>query len=803
MSAEFNLNPIISRRAALLGAASFPVMAFGLSSLSESSVSGDGGLVDGKFYRIRSAAFDEPVVITCEKLKRTNGAAMELSNWNYGPDQIVMAKKFNDGSYSFIFPMKIYGGRHALPRQFMAIDIYWETLNAQLWEPNSSAPQRFVPIQRADGSYELVSSYQTDKCLTAIGGGGSLGKVGIRTRGSLPSQSWYLEEYGNVETFSNETESTRFSGLETNYEIEDHNPIISLSGCTYIETQDLRSYQAYWDGCGGNWMKLYAVDANSSLMMTFPTVGTYYGDKVGVREYIDNIVPYENGKYSYGRPVIGVCDVFSGQDPAGIAIGNIQHIDISVEFFYTEDSDRKTIDIDWCYWSCESLSNGEFYWEWVKPELGWTGGAYCLPGGYAKFGQPCMITASLESMYGDAGQCYTGCLPDKSQTYEYESVSLPFSGKRLSMQAGCARTDLDDKDAWGSLISNRFRTLAKSEKTPVHFMVYDPVAATEDASYSPLEIYQEGIQKGTVVNSTSDTVKAATAVLEDSYPGAVTADDYWWATKEFKDRFSSVTVKSDAIFIWAKLSLGRVEYYSDGTDTGHLVYTDSNVRAGDYAIPDKATKAALAETCNLNEWYGSSPSTGFTGWFLDASLDTPANGIVIKAGHTVKLYGRNRCTVRFDYTEDSFRLEEGMRLFSQASDSSDEVPKAIALPDFAGRIEEHRVDGLSLPAIGDDGDAHLSVYCNESLALSGKSSVYQRMEDGTWRRLKCDCYLTDKTGGDASEDVQDTPRHHALYQMVRGPVRRRHEHKEVNIIRDGGAASVPRLRMSLAGGALR
>lgn len=726
-------------------------MAFGLSPISESGASGDIGLVDGKFYRIRSAAFDEPVVVTCEKLKRTNGAAMELSNWNYGPDQIVMAKKFNDGSYSFIFPMKLYGGRHALPRQFMAIDIYWETLNAQLWEPNSSAPQRFVPIRRADGSYELVSSYQTDKCLTAIGGGSSLGKVGIRSRSSLPSQSWHLEEYGNVETFSDRTESTRFSGLETNVDIEDHNPIISVNGGTYIDTVDLKAYQLYWDGCGGNWIKRYAVDANSSLMITFPTVGTYYGEKVGVREYIDNIVPYENVKYGFSRPEVGVCDVFSGQDPAGITIGNIQHVDISVEFFYTEDPGRKTIDIDWCYWSCESLSNGEYYWEWVKPELGWTGGAYCLPGGYAKFGQPCMITASLESMYGDAGQCYTGCLPDKSQTYEYESVTLPFSGKRLSLQAGCARTDLNEKDAWGTLISNRFRTLAKSEKTPIHFMVYDPVAAENDTSYSPQEIYQEGVQKGTVVNISSDTVKAATAALEKAYPGAVTADDYWWSTKEFKDRFSSVTVKSDAIYIWAKLSLGRVEYYSDGADSSHLVYTDANVRTGDYAIPDKATMAALAETCNLNASYGSNPSTGFTGWFLDEALTAPATDLVIKAGRTVKLYGRNRCSVQIDYAEGSVKPENGMRFFTQASDLAPEVFEALSLPDFSGRIEEHLLDGLDLPPIGDDGLAHLSVYRNEKLTLSGASFVYQKMQDGTWRCLKCKCYLTDKTGGGTSQ----------------------------------------------------
>lgn len=803
MSAEAKPIPAVTRRAALLGVASLPALAFGLNSISESSVSSETGLVDGKFYRIRSAAFDEPVVVTCEKLKRTNGAAMELSSWNYGPDQIVMVKKFNDGSHSFIFPMKLYGERYALPRQFMAIDIYWETLNAQLWQPNSSAPQRFIPVQHDDGSYELVSCYQTDKCLTAIGGGSSLGKVGIRSRSSAPSQSWYLEEYGNVETFSDKTESTRFSGLETNVDVEDHDPEISVNGGTYIKTDDLKDYPTYWDGCGGRWKKLYGVDANASLTMTFPTVGTYYGEKIGVREYIDNIVPYENGKYNYGRPVVGVCDVFSGQDPAGISIGNIQHVDISVEFFYTGDPDRKPIDIDWCYWSCESLSNGEFYWEWVKPELGWSGGAYCLPGGYAKFGQPCMITASLESMSGDAGLCYTGCLPDMNQTYEYESVSLPFSGKRLSMKAGCARTDLNDKEAWDAVFSNRFRTLAKPDKTPIHFMVFDPVAAATDASYSPQEIYQEGIQKGAVVNISSDTVKAATTALEKTYPGAVTAEDYWWSTKEFKDRFSSVTVKSDAIYIWAKLSLGRVEYYSDGTDSSHLVYTDANVRTGDYTIPDKAKMAALAETCNLNANYGSNPSTGFTGWFLDESLDTPANGIVIKAGHTVKLYGRNRCTVRFDYAEGSIRPEDGMRFFAQASDSSAEVPDALALPDFFGRTENHRIGGVDLPAIGDDGDAHLSVYRNESLALSGKSSVYQRMEDGTWRRLKCNCYLTDNTGGGASEDVQDTPRHDTLYQVVRGSVGRRHEFKEINIIRDGGAPSVPRARMSHAGGARR
>lgn len=740
MNAEAKPIPTVSRRAALLGVASLPVMAFGLNSISESNFSNATGLIDGRFYRIRSAAFDEPVVVTCEKLKRTNGAAMELSNWNYGPDQIVMAKKFKDGSYSFIFPMKLYGGRHALPRQFMAIDIYWKTLNAQLWEPNSSAPQRFIPVQHDDRSYELVSCYQTDKCLTAIGGGSSLGKVGIRPRSSLPSQSWHLEEYGNVETFSDKTESTRFSGLETNVDVEDHNPVISVNGGTYIETLDLKDYPAYWDGCGGRWMKHYGVDANTSLTMTFPTVGTYYGEKIGVREYIDNIVPYENGKYSYGRPVVGVCDVFSGQDPAGIAIGNIQHVDISVEFFYADDPDRKPIDIDWCYWSCESLSNGEFYWEWVKPELGWTGGAYCLPGGYAKFGQPCMITASLKSMYGDAGLCYTGCLPDKNQTYEYESVSLPFSGSRLSMKAGCARTDLNIKDAWGTLISNRFRTLDKPDKTPIHFMVYDPVAAANDASYSPQEIYQEGIQKGTVVNISSDTVKAATTALEKAYPGAVTAEDYWWSTKEFKDRFSSVTVKSDAIYVWARLSLGRVEYYVDGIDDTHVVMTDANVVAGPYSIPDKADKAAQAAACNLNENFGEDGGSGLLAWFTDPELTDPAHNLKVVAGRTLKLYARNRLTLRCDFTDDS--VDTTALVLRTSPESTASLAESWTLPDFGLSDERHTLDGIGLPTIGDDGPAHKALYLGESVTLARPTGrAYARMEDGTWAGFRAVAWL--------------------------------------------------------------
>lgn len=60
-----------------------------------------------------------------------------------------------------------------------------------------------------------------------------------------------------------------------------------------------------------------------------------------------------------------------------------------------------------------------------------------------------------------------------------------------------------------------------------------------------------------------------------------------------------------------------------------------------------------------------------------------------------------------------------------------------------------------------------------------------------------------RRGGDASFDNQDETRHDGLcYAGVCG-VGRRCQRKEINISRDGGAASVPSPRAALSGGARR
>lgn len=247
-----------------------------------------------------------------------------------------------------------------------------------------------------------------------------------------------------------------------------------------------------------------------------------------------------------------------------------------------------------------------------------------------------------------------------------------------------------------------------------------------------------------------------------------------------------------------------VEYYADGIDEAHLVYRDSNVHSGDtYAPVDAALEAAGKKPCNLDAHFGEDAASGFTGWFKDAALVNPAASLEIPEKGALKLYGRNRCTLRIEYAEGSVEPDAGTVFRKKPSDRAEVIVGALGLVDFTGRNEKHRLDKIDLPAIGDDGVAHAAFYRGESVTLAGSADVFTKLEDGTWRRLVFKGYMSDKAGGVASHDYQDGTRQDRLCLMgVCGVGRRRHG-KEVITNRDGGAASVPRPRMSLTGGARR
>lgn len=197
----------------------------------------------------------------------------------------------------------------------------------------------------------------------------------------------------------------------------------------------------------------------------------------------------------------------------------------------------------------------------------------------------------------------------------------------------------------------------------------------------------------------------------------------------------------------------KVVYHADGIDDESVVFTET-VQAGPHTASVDATSAAIKVNCNLNDHFDEDPGTGFTGWFTDEGLTAPYGGSELSTGEELHLYGRNRCTVRIDYAEGSLRPQEGMLFREGASDSAPVVAGALDLIDFARSAETHALDGLTLPAIGDDGVGHKAVYWGERVAPARPRSVYSKRSDSTWRRYDAECWLTSAGGGSSTESVK-------------------------------------------------
>lgn len=209
-----------------------------------------------------------------------------------------------------------------------------------------------------------------------------------------------------------------------------------------------------------------------------------------------------------------------------------------------------------------------------------------------------------------------------------------------------------------------------------------------------------------------------------------------------------------------------VEYYADGIDGAHLVYRDSNVHSGDaYAPVDAALEAAGKKPCNLDGHFGEDAASGFTGWFKDTALVNPAVSLEIPEKGALRLYGRNRCTLRIEYAEGSVEPDAGTVFRKKPSDRAEVVDGALGLVDFTGRNEKHRLDKIDLPAIGDDGVAHAAFYRGESVTLAGSADVFTKREDGTWRRLVFQGYMPDKAGGGLPLSTIKMERDTTVYAM--------------------------------------
>ena len=207
----------------------------------------------------------------------------------------------------------------------------------------------------------------------------------------------------------------------------------------------------------------------------------------------------------------------------------------------------------------------------------------------------------------------------------------------------------------------------------------------------------------------------------------------------------------------------KVVYHADGIDDESVVFTET-AQAGPHTASDDATSAAIKTHCNLNDHFDEDPSTGFTGWFTDKGLTAPYAGSELSAGDELHLYGRNRLTLRCAFTDDSVDTTE--LVLRTSPESTAPLAESWSLPDFGLSDERHALDGIGLPAIGDDGPAHKALYLGESVTLARPMGrVYARMEDGTWAGFRAVAWLASQDSDSQMTKVTPT-RDTCVYMRV-------------------------------------
>lgn len=167
------------------------------------------------------------------------------------------------------------------------------------------------------------------------------------------------------------------------------------------------------------------------------------------------------------------------------------------------------------------------------------------------------------------------------------------------------------------------------------------------------------------------------------------------------------------------------------------------------AAPEGCESVGEGLTCNLDAHYGEPGASGFTGWFSDRELTAPFEGAQLACGDTLDLYARNRASIRIAYAEGSV-LPEDRAIWRTEPVSHAPESHALELADWSSAGENHMVDGIALPAIGDDGPAHRTLYRNERLAIDKPHDAFAQEPDGTWRRFKAKCWLKAADGGDGT-----------------------------------------------------
>ena len=298
-------------------------------------------------------------------------------------------------------------------------------------------------------------------------------------------------------------------------------------------------------------------------------------------------------------------------------------------------------------------------------------------------------------------------------------------------------------------------------QSTVHFMLVDTLGDTQEVHtvYIRLNSDYRASERQADFSDARAAIERAMrgegqdmSLLDSCLDGWYEGDDRCSDPGIFKGgKFVSKKVNGD-LYLWTKVMVCKFRFYKDGLAKENLIFQSPRMLVGThYIFPQEVIDRQLEPTCNLNDRFGTDPSTGFTGWHLDRTLSDQAITEHVATEGIVTLYGRNRCTLRAEYAPGSVELDPSwdMRLLPEDG--------AEAHPGFIPTFEEPKHKGydakgreFELAAIGDSGEGHAAYYWDELARITVPANAYRNLGGGQWRTYKCEAWLdADETAATA------------------------------------------------------
>ena len=296
----------------------------------------------------------------------------------------------------------------------------------------------------------------------------------------------------------------------------------------------------------------------------------------------------------------------------------------------------------------------------------------------------------------------------------------------------------------------------------VHFMLVDTLGDTQEVHTVYINLSSTFSTNG----NQSDFSNARAAIeqvmrdegqdlslLDRCLDGWYEGDDKCSDPSIFKgSKYVGRKVNGD-LYLWTRVRMGKFNFYKDGTDKDHLIFRSQRYLTGTvYTFPSDLVSKSLEPTCNLNDRFGTDPSTGFTGWHLDMKLGDEAISNCTAGSGITALYGRNRCTLRTEYAPGSVELDPSWDIRLLPEDGAE------AHPGFIPVFEEPKHKGydakgkeFELAAIGDSGEGHTAYYWDELARITVPATAYRNIGGGQWRTYKCEAWLDADVANAAAE----------------------------------------------------